>query len=79
MAGHMGNEKVTIQGLEVVSVDATKNLMLIKGAVPGTDKGLVIIEQTVKRIKVKVARVLNKKEKAKKEAAAKKAKPAAKK
>ncbi len=48
MAGRMGNEKVTIQNLEVVSVDAEKNLILIKGAIPGPKKGLIIIKETVK-------------------------------
>jgi len=75
MAGHMGSERVTIQGLEVVSVDAAKNLMLIKGAVPGTNKGLIIIEKTIKKVKFKAAPVASKKDK-KKEAAKK---PAAKK
>jgi large subunit ribosomal protein L3 len=73
MAGRLGGEKVTIQGLEVVSVDPSKSLMLIKGAVPGTDKGLIVIEETVKRIKFKVAPQLNKKELQKKKDAAKKA------
>ena len=48
MAGRMGNEKITVQNLEVVRVDADKNLILIKGAIPGPKKGLVIIKQTVK-------------------------------
>lgn len=48
LAGHMGAERVTIQNLEVVKVDAEKNLILIKGAVPGPKKGLVIIKQAVK-------------------------------
>lgn len=75
MAGRLGGEKVTIQSLEVVSVDPAKNLMLIKGAVPGTNKGLIVIEGTVKRIKVKAAPQVSKKDK-KKEVAKK---PAAKK
>lgn len=48
LAGHMGAERVTIQNLEVVKVDAERNLILIKGAVPGPKKGLVIIKQAVK-------------------------------
>lgn len=48
LAGHMGAERVTIQNLEVVRVDAERNLILIKGAVPGPKKGLVIIKQAVK-------------------------------
>lgn len=48
MPGHMGNVQVTIQNLEVVKVDAEKNLILIKGAVPGPKKSLVTIKETVK-------------------------------
>ncbi len=49
MMGRMGNEKVTVQNLQVVRVDADKNLLLIKGAVPGPKKGLVTIKETVKK------------------------------
>ena len=48
MPGHMGCVKVTVQNLEVVRVDAEKNLLLIKGSVPGPKKGLVTIKETVK-------------------------------
>ncbi|TDX49288.1 50S ribosomal protein L3 [Orenia marismortui] len=48
MSGHMGHEKVTVQNLEVVKVDTEKNLLLIKGAVPGPKKGLLTIRETVK-------------------------------
>jgi len=48
MAGQMGNEKVTTQGLEVVRVDAENNLILIKGALPGFTGADVIISPTVK-------------------------------
>ena len=48
MPGHMGCVKVTIQNLEVVRVDAEKNLLLVKGAVPGSKKALVTIKETVK-------------------------------
>ncbi len=48
MPGHMGCKKVTIQNLQVVRVDAQKNLLLIKGAVPGPKKALVTIKETVK-------------------------------
>jgi large subunit ribosomal protein L3 len=48
MSGHMGDERVTTQGLEVVRVDAERNLLLIKGAVPGAPGGEVIIRPTVK-------------------------------
>ena len=48
MAGHMGAERVTTQNLEVVRVDAEKNLLLIKGAVPGATGGDVIVKPAVK-------------------------------
>ena len=48
MAGHMGAENVTTQGLEIVRVDAERNLLLIKGAVPGAPGGHVIVRPTVK-------------------------------
>lgn len=48
MAGHMGSNKTTVQNLEIVRVDAEKNFVLIKGAVPGPKGGLVIIKNTVK-------------------------------
>ena len=48
LPGHMGVERVTIQNLAVVRVDADKNIVLIKGAVPGPKGGLLIIKNTVK-------------------------------
>ena len=48
MAGHMGAERVTTQGLEVVRVDVDRNLLLIKGAVPGAPGGDVIVRPTTK-------------------------------
>ncbi len=48
MPGHMGCKKVTVQNLEVVRVDAEKNLLLVKGAVPGPKKALVTIKETTK-------------------------------
>ena len=48
MPGHMGCVKVTVQNLTVVRVDAEKNLLLVKGAVPGPKKALVTIKETVK-------------------------------
>lgn len=48
MAGHMGSERVTTQNLTVVRVDAEKNLILIKGAVPGGNNGLLMIRKAVK-------------------------------
>ena len=48
MAGHMGARRVTTQNLEVIRVDAERNLLLIKGAVPGAQGGDVIIRPAVK-------------------------------
>lgn len=43
MAGHMGDERVTVRNLQVVRVDEEQNLILVKGAVPGAKNGLVIV------------------------------------
>lgn len=48
MPGHLGHERVTIQNLAVVRVDAARNLILVKGAVPGPKGGLVTVRSTVK-------------------------------
>ena len=48
MPGHMGGKKVTTQNLEIVRVDAEKNLLLVKGAIPGPKKALVTIKESVK-------------------------------
>ena len=48
MAGHLGHERVTVQNLSVVKVDAEKNIILIKGAVPGPKGGLLTIKNTIK-------------------------------
>jgi large subunit ribosomal protein L3 len=48
MAGRMGGDKVTTQNLTVVSADAERNLLLVKGAVPGPKGGLVLIRNAVK-------------------------------
>jgi len=44
MAGHMGSERVTMQNLEVVVVDAEKNLLAVRGSVPGANGGIVLIK-----------------------------------
>ena len=51
MPGHMGNVKVTVQNLEVVKVDVDNNLILVKGAVPGPKKAMIMLKETVKRSK----------------------------
>ena len=48
MPGQTGNVKATVQNLEVVKVDVENNLILVKGAVPGPKKALVILKETVK-------------------------------
>jgi large subunit ribosomal protein L3 len=48
MAGHMGNERVTVQNLKVLRVDPERNLLLIEGSVPGPNKGLVMVRRAVK-------------------------------
>jgi len=45
MAGHMGGTTVTTRNLKIVKVDADKNLLLIRGAVPGANDGIVIIQK----------------------------------
>lgn len=47
MAGHMGNERVTVRNLEVLEADLERNRLLVKGAVPGATHGLLLIKKTV--------------------------------
>ena len=54
MSGHLGQEYVTIQKLLVVSVDAEKNVLLLRGAVPSVKKGILVINNTVKKVPVPV-------------------------
>ena len=48
MAGHMGNERVTVQNLKVVLVDAEKNILAVRGSIPGAKNGLVIVREARK-------------------------------
>lgn len=48
MPGQMGNKRVTVQGLEIISVDAEKGILVIKGAIPGANGGDVIVRPSVK-------------------------------
>lgn len=48
MAGHMGAERVTMQGLRIAKVDPEKNLVIVKGSVPGPDDGMVILKHTTR-------------------------------
>jgi large subunit ribosomal protein L3 len=50
MAGHMGNQRVTVSNIEVVEADPARNLLLVKGAVPGMTNGLVLIQKS-RRVK----------------------------
>jgi large subunit ribosomal protein L3 len=49
MAGHMGNERVTVQNLKVIKVLPEKNLLLVRGAVPGSVNGLVFVRKAIKK------------------------------
>ena len=51
MPGQMGNVKVTVQNLEVVKIDVDNNLILVKGAVPGPKKAMIMLKDTVKNAK----------------------------
>ena len=48
LPGHMGNEQVTVQNLEVISIDLENNVILIKGNVPGPKKSMVLIKSAIK-------------------------------
>lgn len=48
MPGHMGNVRVTVQNLEIVKIDVENNLILVKGAVPGPKKSMIMLKNTVK-------------------------------
>ena len=50
MAGHMGNRRVTVRKLKVVEADPERNLLLVRGAVPGSRKGLLIIRKSSRRV-----------------------------
>lgn len=55
MAGHMGDERVTVKNLEIVAVDADKNEILVKGAVPGARNSLVVLTTNAGELVVKTA------------------------
>jgi large subunit ribosomal protein L3 len=48
MAGHWGNERISVQNLEVVDIRADDHLLLVKGAVPGAKRGIVVVRRAVK-------------------------------
>ena len=49
MAGHMGDERVTVQNLKVVAIDASKGLIMVKGGVPGSENAWVRVTDAVKK------------------------------
>lgn len=51
MAGHMGHERVTVRGLEIFKTDASRNIIMVKGAVPGAKNGLVLVGKTTRGTK----------------------------
>ncbi|MAY73265.1 MAG: 50S ribosomal protein L3 [Phycisphaerae bacterium] len=56
MAGHMGDVRVTVRSLEVVKIDAERNLLLVKGPVPGANKGVVVVRPATRLYKSKAAK-----------------------
>jgi large subunit ribosomal protein L3 len=61
MAGHMGDERVTMRSADLVRIDADKNLLLVKGSVPGANNGMVMIRPATRLYKSKAAKVAAKK------------------
>jgi len=55
MAGRMGNDRVTVQNLRVAKVDPERNLLLVRGAVPGPTNGLIMVRHAVKTVQAKSA------------------------
>jgi large subunit ribosomal protein L3 len=53
MAGHLGDERVTTRSLEIVARDKDRNLIMVKGAVPGSNNGFVVIREAVRLYKTK--------------------------
>lgn len=49
MAGQMGNERVTVEGLEVVKIDQERNILLVKGPIPGPNNGIVTLRKSLKK------------------------------
>ncbi len=66
MAGHMGDDRVTVRNLKVLRVDAENNLLLVEGSVPGGPNSVVVIRKAIAAKKLKVAQVEPVKKKGKK-------------
>ena len=60
MAGHMGDERVTVRNLDVISIDTERNLILVKGPVPGPNQGLLFIRES-RRLNKRKTRLAKKK------------------
>jgi large subunit ribosomal protein L3 len=58
MPGHMGDERVTVRSIEVVKIDAEKNLLLVKGPVPGGNNGMLMVRPATRLYKAKAKRVI---------------------
>ena len=56
MSGHMGAERVSVRSLDVVKIDAEKNLMLVKGPVPGPNNGMVEVRPAARLYSSKAAK-----------------------
>ncbi|MFN9912075.1 MAG: hypothetical protein ACK53L_05805 [Pirellulaceae bacterium] len=57
MAGHMGDERVTCRSLDIVRVDETNNLILVKGSVPGANTGIIEIRPAVRLYRSKAKKL----------------------
>jgi large subunit ribosomal protein L3 len=55
-AGQMGNKQITVRSLEVIGIDKDKNLLLVKGSVPGATQGVVFVREAIRLFKRKVAK-----------------------
>lgn len=58
LPGHMGHEQITVQNLEIIDIDLEKNIILVKGNVPGPKKSVVLIKESVKKTTKKEAKEL---------------------
>jgi large subunit ribosomal protein L3 len=58
MAGHMGDERVTVRSLDVVKIDAEKGLLLVKGPIPGANNGMVMVRPSTRLYKSKAKKVI---------------------
>ena len=57
MPGHMGNKRITCRSIEVINIDSDKNILVVKGAIPGANQGMVIIQQAKRLNRKKTAAV----------------------